>query len=90
MFNGNAKSQYLLKFQTSGNQKLVSMSMKVFVENADIDSSLSKSDAKQYSRVTSQMKREIGIAFGGFGRYWMLDDSYLRIQMQKVKRYYRF
>lgn len=59
VFNGNAHTKYLLKFQTSGNPKLLSLSLKLFVESADIHKVLHKGDAMTHADRTSQLKTSL-------------------------------
>ena len=37
VFNGINNTKYTLKFQTSGNKKLINLALKLFVETSDIN-----------------------------------------------------
>jgi hypothetical protein len=56
VLNGQKDKKYEIRIQTIGKVKLISLSMKLFVETADIHKTLQKDDALKYSLKTKQIK----------------------------------
>ena len=59
MFNGKKGVKYTIKIQTNGNKKLLSLSLKLFVEEADISKNLKKKETQKYSLQTQSLKSEL-------------------------------
>lgn len=59
VLNGKKDIKYELRFQTSGKNKLISLSLKLFVEDADIRKNMKKDEANKYSTIARGLKSEL-------------------------------